>query len=115
MEVALDEAPGEELLEPPFERSAVVEGAGDSENLRAVGRGRESRRIARRAEEHRLEPDARAARRECFAEIARRRAAEGFEVECLCCSDGARCDPVLERVRRVGVLQLQQQMDPERL
>src|SRR5437868_6877677 len=99
MEVALDEAPGEQRLEPPFERSAVVEGAGDSEDLRAVGCGRQSREIAGRAEEHCLEPDARAARRKGFAEIACRRAAERFEVECLRCGDGARCDPVLERVR----------------
>ena len=115
MQVPLDEAPGKQLLEAMLERATVVERAGDSEDLRSVVCGCNCRRVAGGAEEHRLEPDARTARGERFAEISRRRAAERVNVERLCRGDGTGGDPVFERVRRVGVLELQQQVDPERL
>src|SRR5438046_3188523 len=115
MQVALDEPPRKEHLEPPLEQATIVERARHPEDLRAVGRGCDRRRLAGRAEEHRLETDARTTRGERFAEVPRRRAAERLEVERLSSGDGARCDPVFEGMRRVGVLELEQQMDPERL
>ena len=113
VQVAADEAPREEILELPLERAAVVESAADAEDACPVGRHRSD--VVARAQDDRLEPRGRAARGDRLGEVAGRRAADGLEAEGLRRRDRARSHPVLERVRRICVLQLQQELDPERV
>ena len=113
MQVAADEAPGEEPRELGLEPLAVLERAGDREDTRAVGRGRRDLEMLRGDEHDRLEPGSGRTGGNRLAEVPRRCAAQRLQPERLRGRDRARRDAVLEGVGRVRALELQEELDAE--
>ncbi len=116
MEIALEEPPRKERLELCLQPPAVVVATPDLEDVRAIGCGRKRGSPGSRGrEDDCLEARRGTGRRQCLAEIAGRGAAEGLQPECLRGGDRARRQPVLEGVGRIRRLELQMEVDSQRL
>ena len=105
----VDEAPRQLERELDGEAAAVVVGALDGVDRRAVDGGRDQLLGLEvgRAEHGGLEPLGGGARRDRVGEVPGRRAGQRVEPELLRLRAGDRDDAILERVRRIGRVELQ--------
>ena len=115
VQVSLEEAPREQVLELPLQAPAVLERPPHREDARAVGRGRKRGLVGvRRAENHSLEPCRGAPGRDCRSEVSGRGAEERLDPESLGGRQRTGGHSILEGMRRVRGFQLQVDVDVER-